>query len=96
MLRRKEKGTDEDSKKKVNRKGKTGKEQEKENPWEYCSKLPTLMEPDKMCKAEIVKLNCIMDFSIRPVNHMSESDRKNKIYKMYSKIVSQDINFMKQ
>ena len=96
MLSGKEKGSDEDIKKKASRKGKTGKEQEKENLWEYCSKLPTLMEPDKMCKAETVKLNCITDFSVRPVNHMSESDRNNEIYKMFGAIVSQDINFMKQ
>ena len=53
-----------------------------------------LMEPDKMSKSDIAKLNCINDFSMWPVQHRDESSRNNEIYKMFGEIVGQDINFM--
>ena len=30
----------------------------RENPWQYCEMLPTLMKEDKLCWSDIAKLSC--------------------------------------
>ena len=52
------------------------------------------MEPDKMSKSDIAKLNCINDFGVWPIQYRDKGDRNNEIYKMFGEIVGQDINFI--
>ena len=75
----------------------TGKEGiGRENPWQYCEMLPTLMEEDKLCQSDIAKLSCQEKYYIKPVKYECEEDRNNDIYQMFGAMVGQGYKFMRQ
>ena len=81
---------------KVVKESKDNDPKEQENPWKYCDQLPTLMEADKLCKKDMVKLCCREHYCVKTVRYLSELDKDNDIYRFYGALVGQDNQFMRR